>query len=49
MMFNWFDTIKKFYDNKHPLYTKEDIKVFVIANMLTPEQYQEITDAIYEM
>lgn len=23
--------------------------MFVIANMLTPEQYQEITDAIYEM
>lgn len=41
----WFDTVKGFYDDK--LYTKEDVKVFVVANMITEEQYKEITGEDY--
>lgn len=44
MVIDWFDTIKQFYDNKHPLYTNDGIKVFVVVNILTPQQYKEITD-----
>ncbi|MET3549175.1 putative XkdX family phage protein [Paenibacillus favisporus] len=48
MVIDWFATIKLFYENKHPLYTKEGIKVFVAANMLTPEKYQQITGEEYK-
>jgi uncharacterized XkdX family phage protein len=43
----WFNTIKRFYDNGHPAYTNENLKVFVKANMITSGQYQQITDEPY--
>lgn len=43
----WYLTVKRFYDNKHPSYTDESIKVFVEANMITTEQYQTITNKAY--
>ncbi|WP_082190986.1 XkdX family protein [Peribacillus loiseleuriae] len=43
----WFTTIKRYYDTKHPSYDNENLKVFVKANMITKEQYTEITDQAY--
>jgi uncharacterized XkdX family phage protein len=43
----WFDTIKRYYDNGHPSYTNEGVKIFVQAEMITAEQYTEITDQAY--
>jgi len=43
----WFETVKRYYDNKHPRYTDEGIKVFVVAGMITAEQYKEITGIDY--
>lgn len=43
----WFTTVKRYYDNGHPAYTVEGIKVFVVAKMITPEQYQQITKVEY--
>lgn len=47
MTIDWYDTIKQFYDKKHPLYTNEGIKMFVVVNMLTPSQYEQITGVEY--
>lgn len=44
----WYATIKRFYDNGHPAYTVDSLKTFVVAKMITPEQYQQITDVEYE-
>ena len=44
---NWFDTIKKYYDTKHPSYNNESLKVFVKAGMITSEQYKIITGIDY--
>lgn len=41
----WFEAVKGFYDDK--LYTKEDVKVFVVANMITQIEYKEITGEDY--
>ena len=43
----WFNTIKRFYDGGHPSYTDENLKVFVVANMITAEQYEQITGEPY--
>lgn len=43
----WYNTIKRFYDNNHPSYTYDSLKVFVRANMITSEQYLEITGVEY--
>lgn len=43
----WFDTIKKYYDEGHPSYTDENLKVFVKAKMITDTQYKEITTIEY--
>lgn len=43
----WFSTIKRFYDNGHPAYTNESLKTFVVARMITPDQYKEITGIDY--
>lgn len=40
----WYDTIKWFYEHKHPSYTNESLKTFVRAGMITSEQYDQITD-----
>ncbi|RAK21157.1 putative XkdX family phage protein [Anoxybacillus vitaminiphilus] len=43
----WFNTIKRFYDNGHPSYTNESLKIFVKTGMITAEQYEEITGEPY--
>lgn len=43
---DWYATIKKYY-NKN-LYTKEDVKKFVEAGKITPEQYESITGIPYK-
>lgn len=43
----WFASVKRFYDNGHPAYTPESLKTFVVAKMITPQQYQQITDTEY--
>lgn len=44
----WYATIKRFYDNGHPAYTNESMKTFVLAKMITADQYKEITNVEYE-
>ena len=41
----FFDNIKQYYNEE--FYKKDDLKTFVQANMLTPEQYQEICGEPY--
>ncbi|MBS4195321.1 XkdX family protein [Lederbergia citri] len=43
----WFDTIKRYYDNGHPSYTDESLKVFVQAKMITADEYKQITGVPY--
>ena len=40
-----FKIIKRYYDKG--FYVKEDVKVFVKANQITEEEYQEITGEAY--
>ena len=40
-----FKIIKRYYDKE--FYSKEDVKVFVKANQITEEEYQEITGEPY--
>ena len=40
-----FKIIKRYYDKG--FYVKEDVKVFVKANQITEEEYQEITGEDY--
>ncbi|WP_084552222.1 XkdX family protein [Bacillus cihuensis] len=43
----WYSTIKRYYDEKHPSYNDESLKVFVKAKMITEDQYTEITGKAY--
>jgi len=43
----WYATIKRYYDNKHPSYTVESLKIFIKADMITSVQYKEITGEEY--
>lgn len=43
----WFDAIKRYYDNGHPSYNNESMKMFVVAKMITAEQYKQITNIEY--
>ncbi|MCY9760937.1 XkdX family protein [Paenibacillus alvei] len=43
----WFATVKRFFDTEHPAYTVKNLKKFVVAKMITVEQYKEITDSEY--
>lgn len=43
----WYSTIKRFYDNGHKSYTDESLKTFVKADMITAEQYSDITGVTY--
>lgn len=45
----WYSTIKRYYDDKHPRYTDEGLKVFVLSGMITEEQYEEITGVPYSV
>ena len=40
-----YDSIKRYYDSGR--YTDEQMKVFVLAGWITPEQYKEITGVDY--
>lgn len=41
----WFDTVEEYY--KDGLYSKYDVKVFVVAKMITEEEYEKITGDKY--
>jgi uncharacterized XkdX family phage protein len=41
----WFDLIKYYYDRGY--YTNDDVKVFVEAGYITPEEYEQITGEPY--
>lgn len=43
----WYPTIKRNYDNGHWAYTDENLKTFVVAKMITPEEYKQITGIEY--
>lgn len=43
----WFNTIKRFYDSGHPSYTNENLKVFVVAKMITEDEYEVISGEPY--
>ena len=40
-----FKVVKRYYDIK--IYSKDNVKVFVRANKITPEEYKEITGDVY--
>lgn len=44
---DWFGLVKRYYDSGR--YTKENVKVFVAAGKITPEQYEEITGDPYSV
>ena len=43
----WFDIVKQYYDDKHPRYTDDGLKVFVKAKMISAENYFQITGIEY--
>ncbi|MHA2856939.1 XkdX family protein [Paenibacillus lautus] len=43
----WYPIIKRYYDSQHPLYNEDSLKTFVVAKMLTAEEYQQITGIEY--
>ncbi|MCM3130364.1 XkdX family protein [Paenibacillus provencensis] len=44
----WYATVKRFYDTVHPAYTNESLKTFVVAQMISADQYKQITNVEYE-
>ena len=40
-----FGIVKRYYDKG--IYSKNDVKKFVLAEKITPEQYKEITSEDY--
>ncbi|MGC6588013.1 XkdX family protein [Paenibacillus sp. Dod16] len=43
----WYSIVKRYYDNEHPLYNSESLKTFVVAKMITPDEYKQITNVDY--
>lgn len=43
----WYSVIKRYYDNGHPAYTDESLKSFVVAKMITADEYKKITGKEY--
>lgn len=41
----WFTSVKRYYEMG--FYTNENVKVFVVANMITAEDYKSITGEEY--
>ena len=41
----WYDSVKRYYNMG--FYTNEQMKVFVVAEFITVEQYKEITEVEY--
>lgn len=42
-----FAIVKRYYDKD--IYSNEDVKKFVLAGKITPEQYKEITGEEYKV
>lgn len=42
-----FAIVKRYYDKG--IYSNEDVKKFVLAGKITPEQYKEITGEEYKV
>lgn len=45
MAIDYYSLVKRYYERGY--YTKDDVKVFVQAGKITPEQYEEITSESY--
>ncbi len=45
MPIDWYAIVKRYYDRGY--YSKDNVKVFVQAGKITPEQYQELTGEPY--
>lgn len=43
----WYNTVKRYYDMQHPLYTNENLKGFVVTKMISAEEYEKITGIEY--
>ncbi|MGG1878124.1 XkdX family protein [Paenibacillus cisolokensis] len=43
----WYPIVKRYYDNQHPLYDNQSLKTFVVAKMITADEYQQITGIEY--
>lgn len=43
----WYSIVKRYYDNQHPLYDNDSLKTFVVAKMITAEEYEQITNVDY--
>ncbi|MGG4346432.1 XkdX family protein [Paenibacillus lautus] len=43
----WYPIVKRYYDNQHPLYTDDSLKTFVVAKMISTEEYEQITNVDY--
>lgn len=41
----WYSSVKEYYDMG--FYTNDNVRVFVIANMITEEDYKNITGEDY--
>lgn len=41
----WYNSVKRYYDMG--FYTKDNVKVFVVAGMVTDEDYKKITGDVY--
>jgi len=41
----WYDSVKRYYNMG--FYTNEQMKIFVVADFITAEQYKEITGVEY--
>ncbi|AZS14235.1 XkdX family protein [Paenibacillus lutimineralis] len=44
----WYNIIKQYYDNGHPTYNTESVKVFVVARYITVDEYKQITGVTYK-
>ena len=43
----WYDSVKRYYNMG--FYTNEQMKIFVVAEFITVEQYKEITGEEYDI
>jgi uncharacterized XkdX family phage protein len=45
MALDWYTVVKRYYERGY--YTNNEVKLFVQAGKITPEQYEEITGEPY--
>ena len=43
----WYSIIKRYYDNGHPAYNAESVRVFVVARYISTDEYKQITGIEY--